>query len=173
MSSMQSHWPPFLLLCLAALVTGSVDIYVNSDFQPLKSIYYNATSLHQESRASRLLSSLDKQPIEPNTMFRSPNEGTDVVSKPAKIVNCDKQTHCIAPALQLEKTFNVYYCKRVSHGVRFYYLVREGLTLHPRINLVESPEEAEVVVYLPESANWAKSECNNPAYYSKVGHTVS
>ena len=94
------------------------------------------------------------------------------MSKPTKLVNCGHQTQCITPALQLEKTFKVYYCKRVSHGVRFYYLIREGLTLHPKVTLVDTPEDAEVIVYLPESANWAKSECNKPAYYSKVSQSV-
>jgi hypothetical protein len=52
--------------------------------------------------------------------------------------------------------------------VRFYFLVREGLLHHPKINLVSSPEAAEVIVYLPESAAWHKSECNKPEFYSKL-----
>ena len=37
---------------------------------------------------------------------------------------------------------------------------------------MDTPDEAEVIVYLPESANWAKSECNNASYYSKVSATL-
>ena len=150
---------PLLILCLVTSPptgSASLDIYVSNDFHP---------SSHNTSRR---LAPLDKQPIEPNPMFISPSEGTDISSKPTKLVSCRSQTRCIAPSLQLQRKFNVYYCKRVSHGVRFYYLIREGLTLHPNVNLVETPEEADVIVYLPESANWAKSECKNPAYFSKV-----
>lgn len=151
-----------LLVLTSRLITGSFDIYVDT-LSPLK-------NNNSKPEVSRLLSPLDKQPIAPNPNFQSPYEGTDIASKPAKVVNCNKQTQCIVPALQLQKTFNVYYCKRVSHGVRFYYLIREGLTLHPNINLVEKPEDADVIIYLPESANWAKSECSkDPAYFSKVG----
>lgn len=171
---------PNNMLCWLALflvtANASFDIYVTNDFRSrLAASPFNDTSgsTFQEvgDRVSRLLSPLDKQPIEPNPVFRSPYEGTDITSKPSKIVNCEKQTHCIAPALQLEHMFKVYQCKRVSHGVRFFYLIREGLTLHPSVQLVQTPEEAEVIVYLPESANWAKSECNNPDYYSKVSST--
>lgn len=150
-----------LLLCsLASRLESTLDVYVEKKFKP------SVLSGNNTPSPRRL--SLDQQPIEPNPMFRSPFEGTDIISKPTKIVNCGKQTHCIIPALQLTKTFKVYYCKRVSYGIRFYYLIREGLTLHPKIVLVNTPEEAEVIVYLPESANWAKSECNKPEYFSKV-----
>lgn len=163
----------FVLVAVSPLLAAaSFDIYVNNEFRPSHASVFNDTSVSSSiigmDRVRRGLSPLDKQPIEPNPMFRSPYEGTDIISKPTKIVNCDKQTHCIAPALQLTRTFKVYYCKRVSHGVRFYYLIREGLTLHPKIQLVQSPEEAEVIIYLPESSNWAKSECRKPEYFSKV-----
>jgi hypothetical protein len=87
---------------------------------------------------------------------------------PISQIKCNNQTQCIQPYLQLQKTYNVYYCKHASHGVRFYYLVREGLLLHPKINLVSTPEAADIVVYLPESANWHKTECANPAYRNKT-----
>jgi hypothetical protein len=159
----------FLLLHSLTLTTADIlDIYVRNDYTPPShSLTHTPTAPH-----ARRLAPLDKQPIEPNPTFLSPSQGTDITSKPTKLVSCKGQTKCIAPALQLEKTFNVYYCKRVSHGVRFYYLIREGLTLHPKVNLVDTPDEAEVIVYLPESANWAKSECNNASYYSKVSATL-
>lgn len=84
------------------------------------------------------------------------------------LIKCSNQTRCIQPVLQLKKSYNVYYCKKVSHGVRFFYLVKEGLLLHPLINLVSHPKAADVVVYLPESAAWQKSECNKPELYSKL-----
>lgn len=58
--------------------------------------------------------------------------------------------------------------RRVSYGVRFYYLIREGLLLHPNLNLVETPTAADIIIYLPESAAWDKSECNRPEYASKL-----
>lgn len=81
---------------------------------------------------------------------------------------CRNQTTCITPVLQLHRSYNVYYCKRVSYGVRFYFLVKEGLLLHPKITLVDTMEAADVIVYLPESAAWKKSECNDPKQRHKL-----
>lgn len=83
-------------------------------------------------------------------------------------VKCSNQTRCLQPELQLEPFYNVYYCKHVSYGVRFYFLVREGLLLHPKIRLVEHPDHADIIIYLPESANWKKTECNHPNYWNKT-----
>ncbi len=107
--------------------------------------------------------------IERNKYFsKSPFNGTDIVSHPISLIKCSNQTLCIQPALQLKTTFDVYFCKHVSHGVRFYFLVREGLLLHPNIRLVSTPEVADVVVYLPESASWKKTECADPSLRSKT-----
>lgn len=89
-------------------------------------------------------------------------------SNPVALIKCANQTQCIQPILQLKKTYKVYYCKKVSHGVRFFFLIKEGLLHHPNIILVSTPEAAEVIVYLPESAAWGKSECNKPEYYNKL-----
>ena len=85
-----------------------------------------------------------------------------------KALRCFNQSRCIQPELQLKKHYNVYYCKHVSYGVRFYYLAREGLLLHPMIHLVDNPDNADVIIYLPESANWKKTECNQPKYWHKI-----
>ena len=98
----------------------------------------------------------------------SPSPGTDINTHPIALLKCNNQTSCISPELQLEIVFNVYYCKHVSYGVRFYFLVREGLLLHPNINLVENPDLADIIIYLPESAQWTKSECSNPIFSSKL-----
>jgi hypothetical protein len=75
---------------------------------------------------------------------------------------------CIQPHLQLQRTYKVYYCKHVGHGVRFYFLVKEGLLLHPNLHLVDNGDKADVVVYLPVSADWDKTECNNPRWRNKT-----
>jgi hypothetical protein len=103
-----------------------------------------------------------------NGNFISPSNGTDIVSYPIALIKCENQTSCIHPKLQLERIFKVYYCKHVGHGVRFYFLVREGLLLHPKIVLVSKPEVADVIVWLPESAPWHKSECAKAAYQNKT-----
>jgi hypothetical protein len=43
-----------------------------------------------------------------------------------------------------------------SGGVRFYYLIRDGLLTHPQVRLVEfsDVDEAEYVIYLPNSGAW-------------------
>lgn len=59
----------------------------------------------------------------------------------------------------------IYFCKHpVRFGVRFYYLVREGLLLHPNVQLydelnVDILDEIDYVIYLPGSAPWHKTEC--------------
>jgi hypothetical protein len=41
-------------------------------------------------------------------------------------------------------------------GVRFYYLMRDGLRAHPRVRLLDfrSIAHADYIVYLPNSAPW-------------------
>ncbi len=95
----------------------------------------------------------------------SPYNGTDISD--SSIINCHNQTSCIKPQLQLSKIFNVYFCKaippnsKIRYGIRFYYLIEEGLMRHPKINLVKRKDEAEVIVYLPFSSYWEFSECND------------
>ena len=97
---------------------------------------------------------------------RSPRDGTDISNEKARneIIKCPGQSNCIVPALQLLKKFNVYLCKPPKHGggVRFMYLVREGLITHPNINLMDklNMEKVDYIVYLPGSGAWGKSECN-------------
>lgn len=99
----------------------------------------------------------------------TPSDGTDILTQPIALIKCPNQTKCIQPALQLQYKFNVYYCKHVSQGgIRFYFLIREGLLLHPGINLVDDPEKADYIVYLPESAHWSISECARPEYFPRL-----
>ena len=98
----------------------------------------------------------------------SPANGTDIITHPISVIKCANQTMCIHPRLQLQPKYDVYFCKHVGFGVRFYFLVTEGLLLHPNIRLIDDIEKAEVIVYLPESSPWHKSECNNPKYKSKT-----
>lgn len=100
--------------------------------------------------------------------YTSPSNGTDL-SKPIPLIKCSNQSSCVTPYLQLQRAYNVYFCKHVVRaGVRFYYLVREGLLRHPMINLVEDPYKADAVVWLPESARWHKTECNASALKHKT-----
>jgi len=103
----------------------------------------------------------------------SPRNGSDIIS-PANQVNlllCPTQAKCIEPALQLEKKLKVYLCKHPTrHGVRFYYLAREGLRMHPNVDLVaeEDIKQADFIVYLPGSAPWHLTECTNASYASRL-----
>lgn len=85
-----------------------------------------------------------------------------------KHYSCQNQTMCYPSILQLEKVYKVYNCKHLGFGVRFYFLVREGLLLHPKIQLVDDPHEADYIIYLPESSKWDQSECNNPLLLPKL-----
>jgi len=113
----------------------------------------------------------------------SPRNGTDISPhKHAELLQCPTQTKCIEPALQLEKKVKVYLCKHPTrHGVRFYYLAREGLSLHPNVDLVteEDINQADFIIYLPGSAPWHLTECTNASYAPRLivldefdGHTL-
>jgi len=121
----------------------------------------------RRGRGRRLLGAASVAPKSGGGVLASPGAGTDI-SSPIPLLKCHNQTSCIKPYLQLQQRFKVYYCKHVGHGVRFYYLTREGLLQHPLLDMVDSPEEADVVVYLPESAPWKKTECTNPAHFHKT-----
>lgn len=109
-----------------------------------------------------------RKSINSNSSSSSSNFVSRAFQNPIAMIKCVNQTKCIQPVLQLKEHYNVYYCKHVSHGVRFYFLVREGLLLHPKIRLVDRPEDADVIVYLPESAVWHKTECADPKYRNKL-----
>lgn len=100
--------------------------------------------------------------------FFSPSNGTDIITHPIAVIKCANQTLCVSPKLQLQEMYDVYYCKHLGHGVRFFYLVKEGLLLHPNIRLVDDINKAQIIVYLPVSAPWEKSECNDIKLKSKT-----
>jgi hypothetical protein len=115
--------------------------------------------------------------------FVSPRKGTDISpGNQMSVLLCPNQSKCIVPELQLQKTLRIYFCKHPTrHGVRFYYLAKEGFLLHPNVILVseEAINTADYIVYLPGSAPWHKTECNNPAFAKRLivldefdGHTL-
>ena len=70
----------------------------------------------------------------------SPRNGTAATSvgELSRILRCADQGRCLVPRLQLAVSLRVYMCKHTAkHGVRFYFLVAEGLRAHPGVTLVE------------------------------------
>ena len=138
-----------------------IDIISNSFTKPTiitseqSSHSVSLTSLPNNQRRSLQVSSfLDLFKATKNsTNNNNPSTHADSI-KPSVIVKCANQTRCIQPVLQLIKTYKVYFCKHLGYGVRFYYLVREGLLLHPNIILVADPKDADYIVYLPVSSEW-------------------
>jgi len=60
-------------------------------------------------------------------------------------------------------------CNHVAnHGIRFYYLIEEGINLHPNVKVVKNIAEADYVIYLPGSAPWHLTECTDKSYISKL-----
>lgn len=102
----------------------------------------------------------------------SPRNGTDISPRHQEmLLHCINQSKCITPELQLQAHLKVYFCRRpVRFGIRFYFLVREGLLLHPNVELLEEKDidSADVIVYLPGSAPWHKTECANASYASRL-----
>jgi hypothetical protein len=88
---------------------------------------------------------------------------------------CTNQSLCLPPILQVTIPLHIYLCKHTSQGgVRFFYLVKDGLLLHPHVVLSDTPltdtlfDSLDYVFYLPNSSPWPKSECGNPKYASKL-----
>lgn len=83
------------------------------------------------------------------------NENKDILnSSYFDLIKCYNQSQCIQPILQLQTvTYNVYYCTVKNHD-RFYFTIREGLLSHPNIHLVDDPENADYLVYLPCGSLW-------------------
>ena len=120
-------------------------------------------------------SPLDGLPPPPNPNYHplvSPRPGTDISPQnQLSVLRCQNQTKCIVPELQLEAKLKVYFCRHPArHGVRFYYLVREGLHLHPNVELLpfEKIDDADFVIYLPGSSPWHLTECTDKALHSKL-----
>jgi hypothetical protein len=104
--------------------------------------------------------------------LHSPSSGTIITPENMmSLLLCPNQSKCVLPELQLLKKMKIYMCKHPTrHGVRFYYLTREGLLLHPSVELVseEQISIAEYIVYLPGSAPWHRTECNHSQYANKL-----
>lgn len=86
-------------------------------------------------------------------------------------LTCFNQSQCIQPKLQVIIPLKIYLCKHTSSGgVRFFYLVRDGLLLHPHVLWMDNLnyDEVDYIFYLPNSSPWPKSECSNPNYASKL-----
>ena len=85
------------------------------------------------------------------------NENKDLSnlsSSYSDLIKCYNQSQCIQPILQLQTfIYKVYYCTINNHD-RFYFTIREGLLSHPNIHLVDKPESADFLVYLPCGSLW-------------------
>eukprot|EP00605_Chrysophyceae_sp_TOSAG23-4_P002245 GSChrysophyteH1.ASY1.ANO1.2489.1 assembled CDS len=110
----------------------------------------------------------------------SPRSGSaiDTPEQQLELLTCENQAKCVTPELQLTKKLRVYMCLHPArHGVRFYFLVKEGLVLHPNVELVtdyvealRDPSEggADYILYLPGSSPWHKTECTDSSQASKL-----
>ena len=102
----------------------------------------------------------------------SPREGTDIsFHHHLNNLNCPNQSICIVPKLQLIPKLKIYLCKHpVKQGVRFYFITKEGFLLHPNVELLpyEKIKLADYVVYLPGSAPWHRTECNDSMLANKL-----
>ena len=110
----------------------------------------------------------------------SPRKGSDIEDpdEQYRLLNCPNQSECIIPELQLQEKSRVYLCIHPArHGVRFYFLVHEGLKLHPNVEIMSdynlalkdaSEGGAHYVIYLPGSSPWHKTECTNASLANKL-----
>lgn len=121
----------------------------------------------------------------------SPRNGSRIDSLSKKEMNelltCDDQPNCIIPALQLQRKLNIYLCKKPKDGggVRFYFLIKQGLLHHPNVILQEKLDDSTIsnidyIFYLPGSSSWDTSECGSfvddsskKRVYPFIGPTIS
>jgi hypothetical protein len=103
---------------------------------------------------------------------QSPRDGSDISPMhQMALLKCPHQSTCIVPELQLAKKLKVYLCKHPTrHGVRFYYIAREGLMMHPNVELLAEDRiaEADFIIYPPGSAPWHLTECTDPSFASRL-----
>lgn len=104
--------------------------------------------------------------------WTSPSPGTVITPENLQeVLKCPNQSRCVTPALQLATKMRIYLCRHPTrHGVRFYYLTREGFLLHPNVELVSYGDinTADYIIYLPGSAPWHLTECNQTQYAPKI-----
>lgn len=102
----------------------------------------------------------------------SPRDGTDIDDdNKYMILGCIHQSKCIVPTLELQVKLKIYLClNSAHHGIRFYFLVKEGLAMHPNVEIVEQKDinTADFIIYLPGSAPWHKTECTDKAYINRL-----
>ena len=150
-----------VILIMSALISTATAAKTSSQGQTSSEI-----NLKDEVK-QRLRSRQIPTPVT-NNLFISPAGGTDVLTHPIAVIKCANQTQCVQPKLQLTQVYDVYFCKHVGYGVRFYFLAKEGLLLHPNIRMVDDINAAQMIVYLPESSPWHKSECSLPEYKNRT-----
>lgn len=125
--------------------------------------------LYLHLHSHRQLQGLLKRPtVSRYPHWKSPSNGTDIVSSPISILRCTNQTTCIHPAFQLQVQYKIYLCRHINFGIRFYYLVREGLLLHPNVVMVDDMDQSDFIVYLPGSSAWEKSECSSKRFIQLI-----
>jgi len=129
-------------------------------------------SKSKTSSKPEVISKIKELPIYNYHPKISPRQGTDIsYENQMKLLSCKNQSLCIIPELQLKEKYKIYFCKHPTRtGVRFYYLIREGLHLHPNVELVteENIHQADYIIYLPGSAPWHLTECTNRSYSNRL-----
>jgi hypothetical protein len=145
---------------------------------PISSFVAPQTAISDSSNVDLFAANIKDVHISPRAKavgdpaFVSPRKGTDITAaNQLSLLRCPNQSKCIVPELQLESKLRVYMCRHpVRQGVRFYFLVREGLLLHPNVELLpfQDISSADFVVYLPGSAPWHRTECNDTILAPKL-----
>lgn len=123
----------------------------------------NSRDAHKEAKMKTVLD---------DPTYVSPRKGTDIsFDHQLSILRCPNQSKCIVPELQLVPKLKIYFCKHpVRQGVRFYFITKEGFLLHPNVELLpfESIATADFIVYLPGSAPWHRTECNDSSMAQRL-----
>lgn len=132
----------------------------------------NEKNDNDNKKTERLSERNDYHEIAASHPQYSPRDGTDYNDDNQFIIlGCIHQSKCIIPAIELQVKLKVYLClNSAKHGIRFYFLVKEGLAMHPNIEVVVQKDinTADFIMYLPGSAPWHKTECTNKEYMNRL-----
>ena len=147
-----------------SVVSNNSSLFTNIKFKKLKETITKHAKPHEMINPDKMSVRVARD------HHYSPRQGTQItqlsLQNRTRLLSCDNQASCIIPALQLQKRVNIYLCQKPKDGggVRFYFLVKQGLLHHPNVILLDqlnstSIQTVDYILYLPGSSPWDKSEC--------------
>ena len=160
-----------------SIVSNNSSVLTNVKFKKLKETITKHAKPHEMINPDKMTVQVVRD------HHYSPRQGTQItqlsLQKQTQLLSCDNQASCIIPALQLQKQLNIYLCQKPKNGggVRFYFLIKQGLLQHPNVILLEQLNNTSIltvdyIFYLPGSSPWDTSECGGELTHNYSKHKM-